>query len=357
MEERSPRLRIGVLGAGPIAQAAHLPSCRRARNAELYALCDAAPDLLAKVAAMHEPRVTYTDYDAMLADPRVDAVIIAVADQYHVPLCYRALDAGKHVLVEKPLGVSVEECEDLRVHVIRSGLVFQVGYNRRFDPGLAMARRFIADEIGRLAVLNCWYCDSVDRYTMTDNLQPIMVTSAQAVRPAGNPKADKQRYFMLTHGSHLVDTARFLGGEIAGIRARVLHSFDAWHWAAEVDFANGCLGHLTLIIPARADFQEGVQIFGEYGSVAGNMHLPWYKKASEIECFSARDGQYRRSLGADADTYTLQIERFAETILTGAPQQGAGIDDGVAAMRAMVAIARSAASGQQVRLDEIGGAV
>ena len=357
MEEHSPRLRIGILGAGPIAQAAHLPACRRAHNAELYALCDAAPDLLAKVAAVHEPRVTYTDYDAMLADPDVDAVIVAVADQYHVPLCHRALDAGKHVLVEKPLGVTVEECESLRERVRRSGLSFQVGHNRRFDPGLAFAQRFVIDEIGQIAVLNCWYCDSVDRYTMTDNLQPIMITSANAVRPSGNPKADKQRYFMLTHGSHLVDTARFLGGEIVGVRARMLHAFEAWHWAVQVEFANGCLGHLSLIIPARADFQEGVQVFGEHGSVAGAMHLPWYKKASDIECFSARDGQYRRPLGADADTYKLQIEGFAETILSGAPRQGADIDDGVAAVRAIVAIAHSAASNSYVELSEVGGAV
>ena len=58
------RLRVGVLGAGQIAQAAHLEACRKAGNAELYALCDAAEDLLGPVAAAHRPRVTYTDYDA-----------------------------------------------------------------------------------------------------------------------------------------------------------------------------------------------------------------------------------------------------------------------------------------------------
>ena len=55
-ETRERRLRIGVLGAGRIAQAAHLEACRKARNAELYALCDAAEDLLEPVAAAHRPR-------------------------------------------------------------------------------------------------------------------------------------------------------------------------------------------------------------------------------------------------------------------------------------------------------------
>lgn len=357
MKKEERLLRIGVLGAGPIAQAAHLESCRRARNAELYAVCEAAPDLLDRVAAIHRPHVTYTDYDAMLADPRVEAVIVAAADQFHVPLCRTALAAGKHVLVEKPLGTGVEECEDLRRAVRESGRVFQVGHNKRFDPGLAFARGFIAEEIGALAVLNAWYCDSVFRYTMTDNLQPPVIASARARRPAGDPKADRERYFMLAHGSHLVDTARFLGGAIAGVRARLLPAFDAWHWAVEVDFASGCLGHLNLIVPARADFQEGVQIFGEHGSVTGRAYLPWFRKASDLECFSARDGQYRRMLGADGDTYKLQIEGFAETVLHGTPQLGAGIDDGVAAVRAMVAIARSVQHGSYVRPDDVEGAV
>ncbi len=114
MKKDTRLLRIGVLGAGAIAQAAHFDSCRRARNAELYAICDVAEDLLAKTAAIHDPRVIYTDYDAMLDDPRVEAIIVATSDQFHVPLALKAIAAGKHVLVEKPLGVTVEEGEDLR---------------------------------------------------------------------------------------------------------------------------------------------------------------------------------------------------------------------------------------------------
>ena len=111
IEKESRLLRIGVLGAGPIAQSAHFDATRKARNAELYAICDAAADLLTQVAATHRPQVTYTDYDQMLADPLLEAVVIGVADQFHAPRQRRAIAAGKHVLVEKPLGVSVEECE------------------------------------------------------------------------------------------------------------------------------------------------------------------------------------------------------------------------------------------------------
>ena len=357
MKKEGRLLRVGVLGCGPIAQFAHFDACRKARNAELYALCDVAEDLLERMAAVHQPRVTYRDFDRMLADPQVEAVILATSDQYHVPLALKALAAGKHVLVEKPLGVTVEECEELRRRAASTGLVLQVGNNRRFDPGIAFAHRFLRDEVGQRMGLKAWYYDSTYRYTMTDNLQPIPVRSGRARRPEGDPKADKRRYFLLTHGSHLVDNARYLGGEIASVRARFLERFGAYCWFVSVDFADGSLGHLDLTIAVRGDFEEGFQIYGEHGSVTGKVFLPWYHKASHVECFSVKDRQFRRPLGEDAYTYKLQIEGLADTILHGAPMQGAGIDDGLAAVRAMVAIARSAESGEAVRLADATGGV
>ena len=75
----------------------------------LYAICDAADDLRSRMAQVWEPEVAYAKYEEMLADPKVEAVIIGIADQFHVSAAARAIEAGKHVLVEKPLGVSVEE--------------------------------------------------------------------------------------------------------------------------------------------------------------------------------------------------------------------------------------------------------
>jgi predicted dehydrogenase len=259
---KEPRLlREGVLGCGPISQFAHFDACRKARNAELYAICDVAEDLVEKMAAIHAPQVTYTDYEAMLSDPNVEAVIVGVADQFHVPASREeAIEAGKHVLVEKPMGVDVEECEDLRKKVLASGLVFQVGTEKPFDPGIAFARRFIREEMGEMLALKAWYCDSLYRYAMTDALQPIPVTSAKAKRPEGDPKADRRRYYLMAHGSHLLDTARFLGGEIASIRARLVEKFGARCWFAEVEFADGSVGHLDLTIAVRMDWHEGFQV-------------------------------------------------------------------------------------------------
>ncbi len=350
-------LRVGVLGCGPIAQIAHFDACRKARNIELYAICDMAEDLRNRMAARWEPRVAYANYHQMLADPQVEAVVIGVADQFHVPLSLAALQAGKHVLVEKPLGTQIQECEQLKTALDDTNLVLQIGNNRRFDPGIAFAARFITEELGRQISFKAWYYDSVYRYTMTDNLQPLVAQSPLAHRPEGNPKADRKRYFVLTHASHLVDTTRLLGGEVLAVQARLLERCDAYCWFVSVDFADGSLGHVDLHVAIRGDFEEGFRIYGEQGSVSGQVYLPWFHKSSFVECFSTKDRTYRRPLGEDAYTYKLQLESFADTVLHGKPMLGASIDDGIAAMRAMVAIARSVETGQRVLLSEVTGSV
>jgi len=323
----------------------------------MYAICDVAEDLVDRMALIHQPRVTYRDYDEMLANPEVEAVIVAIADQFHVAAARRAIEAGKHVLVEKPLGVTVEEVEALRSVVAESGLVFQIGTMKRFDPGIAFGQRFIREEIGQLLALKAWYCDSTHRYAMTENLQPLMETSGRAMRPAGDPKANRRRYYMLGHGSHLVDLARFLGGPIEAVRTNYVERFGAHCWFVETHFANGAIGHLDLTLAVRMDWHEGFQVYGEHGSVVGKTYNPWYLKSSDVECFSERDGQYHRLLGADAHTYRLQVEGFADAILDSEPLRGATIDDGVAAVRAMVAIARSSETGELTHLANVTGPV
>src|SRR5438045_3805286 len=163
MHKDERRLKVGVLGCGPIAQAAHLESCAKARNADLYAICDVAPDLLERMAWTHHPERSYSDYAAMLADPQLDAVIIATSDAFHVPASMAALQAGKHVLCEKPIGIGLDQIQRLREVVAASGKVLQVGHMKRFDAGLQSAKRFIETEMGEMLALKAWYCDSTHR--------------------------------------------------------------------------------------------------------------------------------------------------------------------------------------------------
>jgi predicted dehydrogenase len=349
------RLRVGVLGAGQIAQAAHFESCTKAVNAELYAICDVADDLRERMAVTHGATRTYDDYDRMLADPDLDAVVVATADAFHVPASLRALEAGKHVLCEKPVGLTVEECIALKEAVDASGKVFQVGHMKRFDAGLQAAKSFIRNEMGEMIALKAWYCDSTHRYPMTDAVQPLIVTSAAARKPSANPKADLRRYYMLAHGCHLIDTARYFAGEIVSVQARLSERAGIWCWFVDVEFASGTLGHLDLTVQVRMDWHEGFQIYGRNGSILGKTYNPWYYKTSEVDIFREADGATHRVLGADGHFYRRQLEGFARTVLDGTPMEGADVNDGLASVKAMVAIARSVESGRPVALDDVTG--
>ena len=182
-KKRDKFVNIGILGCGPIAQAGHFESVTKAHNARLFAICDVAEDLVERCATTHGATRTYTDYDLMLADPQLDAVIIATADSFHVPASRAALAAGKHVLCEKPLGVTLDEVEKLMAEVKATGLKLQVGHMKRFDPGLQSARDFIDSEMGAMLAFKGWYCDSTHRYPMTDAVQPLIVKSDGQRRP------------------------------------------------------------------------------------------------------------------------------------------------------------------------------
>jgi predicted dehydrogenase len=253
------------------------------------------------------------------------------------------------------MAVTVEDAETLVAAAEAARRVVLVGHEKRYDPGVAFARDFITDKIGDLIGLKHWYCDSTYRYSITDTIQPIIESSAAARRPAGNPKADRQRYLVLGHGSHLLDTARYLGGPINAIRARLSTKADTFAWFLEVDFDNGCLGQLDLTIAVRMDWWEGFQVYGSNGSVVGQLYNPWYFKAAEVRAFSTEDDQWHQPIGADADVFRLQIEDLVAAATTGAPLRGATAVDGLAGVRAMVALARAVESGDWVRLADVEG--
>ena len=179
------RLRVGVLGCGPIAQAAHFESCTKARNAELYAICDVADDLRERMAATHGAgEILSPTTNAMLADPDLDAVIIATSDAFQS-------GSGNGARGGQACPVREAGRRDRRggrgpaaALLEPSGKVLQVGHMKRFDPGIEAAKAFIDEEMGALLAYKGWYCDSTHRYAMTDAVQPLIVTSAQARKPS-----------------------------------------------------------------------------------------------------------------------------------------------------------------------------
>jgi predicted dehydrogenase len=357
MKKDERLLRVGILGCGPISQYAHLEAAQKACNTTLYAICDTDEGLARRFGTFYDAERIYLNYDEMLADPDVEAIIIGVSDDFHVPASIKALEAGKHVLCEKPIGISVEEVGGLVDLVNKNGRVLQIGHMLRFDPGIESAKAFIREEMGELLALKAWYCDSTHRYAMTDAVQPLARQGTRVLRPAGDPKADKPRYYMLAHGSHLVDLARYLGGPIKSVDAKLREKFGAYCWFVDVDFESGALGHLDLTIAVRMDWHEGFNVYGQNGSATAKIYNPWYYKSSDVEIFHENDATTTRVLGADAHFYRRQLEGFADTVLNGVPLRGADVHDGAASIRAMVAIAQSVRSGRPVTLADVEGAL
>lgn len=353
MEKVERKLKVGILGCGPIAQFTHFESCQKAKNIELYAICDRAPDLLDRMTAMWQPCKSYSDFQMMLEDPAIEAIIVATADAFHVPLSLQAIEAGKHVLVEKPLSHSLAECQQLQEALAKHPVHLQVGHMKRFDQGIQYAKEFISNRMGEILAIKAWYGDNTQRYTMTDNLQPIPIKSKRAVAPSTNPKADLERYYMMAHGSHLIDTASHLAGPIGAVSAKLRQKFGAYCWFVDVEFENGTVGHLDLTIKIRGDWHEGFQVYGENGSVFAKTPNPWFYKSSEVECYFEPEQQYYRPLAADGFSYRLQVEHFADVVLNGVTPLGTNLKEGMEIAKTMIAIKRSIIEKRSIYLDQI----
>ncbi len=103
------------------------------------------------------------------------------------------------------------------------------------------------------------------------------------------------------------------------------------------------------------DWWEGFQVYGSAGSTVGKLYNPWYFKSAEVQAFSVDDDQFHQPIGADADVFRLQVEDLARAATTGSAPRGATAADGLASVRAMVALARSVESGDWVRLADVSG--
>jgi predicted dehydrogenase len=132
-------LRVGVIGCGTIAQIMHLPYLRQLSDRyEIAALCDLSPELVEAMGRYYHVPLRYTDYHHMLASD-VDAVIVLTGGS-HAPPAIAALEAGKHVLVEKPMCFTLREADAMIAAAEANGRTLMVAYMKRFDPGYRYAQ-------------------------------------------------------------------------------------------------------------------------------------------------------------------------------------------------------------------------
>ena len=136
-------VRWGIVGFGDIARKAVAPAIQAHPNSHLIAICRRSRELLAVDAAEFGIPHQYDDYEAMLADGRVDAVYVATPVVLHAPQALSAIECGCHVLVEKPMTINAREAEDLVTAAARAGVVLGVAYYQRFYPINQRARQIV----------------------------------------------------------------------------------------------------------------------------------------------------------------------------------------------------------------------
>jgi len=139
---QTQRVKVGVIGCGMVAQVMHLPYLRELDDQfEIAALCDVSPGLLEALSRDYQVSKTYTDYRDLLEHADVDAVLVLT--QHHAEPAIAAARAGKHVLIEKPMVVNMEEADELVDTARASGVKAMVGYMKRYDPGYLAGVRAI----------------------------------------------------------------------------------------------------------------------------------------------------------------------------------------------------------------------
>lgn len=191
------KIKVGVIGAGSISDM-HFESYKNNKDVEIYAVCDINEQRAREKADKYGAEKYYKKYQDLLIDPDIDAVSICTWNNSHAEISIAALQAGKHVLVEKPLCKTVEEALEIEEAVQESDeKTLQVGFVRRFGTNTQVLKKFI---------------DSGD-------LGEIYYAKASCIRALGNPGgwfADKERSGggpLIDLGVHVLDLCWYLMGK------------------------------------------------------------------------------------------------------------------------------------------------
>jgi len=137
-------LRVGLVGCGPVTQEAHIPQLVKIRNVEIVATCDKDEELAKTVAKRLDINKYYADSSQLLNNEQLDVIDICTPPNTHTTLCIQAMEAGCHVLVEKPLALTVKEADEMVSAAKRNQVKLCVAHNNLFEPMAMKAESIIS---------------------------------------------------------------------------------------------------------------------------------------------------------------------------------------------------------------------
>lgn len=337
---RAPR--AGIIGVGGIS---HLHAEGfLAAGAELVALADVDPKNLAARGAEWSVTALYDDFRTMLGEADLDVVSIAAPNVVHHPAVLAAADAGVHVLVEKPLSLSLDLGHAMIDACAQAGVVLQVGHQMRSDAAVSQAKRLIErGDIGDVAFVRL--------------RQAHDWGGASEVRASFATRGSSGGGTLLDNGCHMMDLARYIGGPVDEVYARIATR----RWPVELEdtslvslrFQSGALGSVENGWTSTG-WEEGFWIYGTRGALEfTNRHGP------PVLRHSFRDSPGTNWTETDVARYEFagerahyrQIRAFLSAVRGEAPVMCTG-EDGLEAVRLVLAAYESAQENRPISMDE-----
>jgi len=324
------KIRYAVVGAGWISQEGFLPAVPQTGNSEMTAIVTGNIEAGRRLGAFHSiGRVLgYDEYDAALASGAFDAVYIAVPNALHADYAVRALEAGVHALVEKPLAVSVAECERMIAAADRGHAFLMTAYRLHCEPGTIEALRLVREgAIGtpRLfsAVFSAQVGDANHRLKAVNWGGPLQDVGLYCVNAARNAFAAEptEVVAMKAHG----DDPRFTEVEEA--------------LAAILRFPGDALA--TIAVSFNAADVDTYRIVGTAGEIEMQ---PGFRFETPTRMVLRTGGRETVTVFPEVDQFGGQIAYFSDCILQGQAPRPDGAE-GLADVQALLAIERAAATG------------
>jgi predicted dehydrogenase len=337
---------FGVIGTGIVGGAWHAHVYSHLPQSRLVAVCDLNEERAAEVAQKYGAQDVYTDYRELLQNPEIQAVSIATPDFAHREIAVAAAEAGKHILVEKPLATTVEDAEAIVAAAKKAGVKLMVDFHNRVSPPLAAAKQSIEKgDIGQPAYI----------YARLSNTTFV---ATQMLPWASNSSA---LWFLASHTTDLAhwllddEPRRVYAVSRSGILKEMGVDTEDFHIAI-VEFKKGAVVTLenAWILPETEPmvFNFKLEVLGSKGSLYVNTsdHRAVQKFTGESASLPdilgiTFDGESPRMTG-----FVLEaIARFVDAVVEDAPVLASG-EDGLLVTRVLTAISESARSGQPVDL-------
>ncbi|HBU14879.1 MAG: oxidoreductase [Rhodobacteraceae bacterium GWE1_64_9] len=299
-------IRWGILGAAKFALNHMAPAIHAARGAELAALASSAPEKAEAFRAFAPGLRLHDSYDALLADPGIDAVYIPLPNHLHLEWSLKAIAAGKHVLTEKPMTLKAAEFDQLIAARDASGLVVAEAYMIVHHPQWQKVRDLIAGgAIGRITHVDTAF--SFDNGAEPGNIRNRPETAGGGIRDIGG----------YTYGS-----VRFAAqAEPGKLQARIRHENGVDVWAQVVGEMVGPQGGFTYsaITSMRLFPRQEVVFQGETGLIrlTAPFNAGLFGEAQvELHRAGATSELFRYPA---VNQYVLQVEAFGRSVAEGVP--------------------------------------